>query len=350
MSNLPLIPFLRGCLAAVAEGDAIGLPWEIKTAELIFAETGGRGVLGVTAIPDDHAFASLRGLPLGSTSDDWGTTGGTVRAFLSCRDPSAPAFRHIVAREYAHELLLTGGKGWGKGTKAAIIDMDEWLRGIPGHRSPVDPVVPTAGVGSANGVAMRIAGYGIVHGVWRMARPLAVDVVENGRMTHGDLRASVAAFAVAETIRSIVACHAAGESPERIADRFRSLAPLVELIDAVSGLESDLRLEPTVSRALSRLREPGVLSSAASLRRTVGTSTLCWESVPFSIGTFLRHADDPRAAILEAVNAGGDTDSNAAIVGAMVGLLNGIDALPCEWLEAVPAAREAIGLSERLAA
>ncbi|NBS41511.1 ADP-ribosylglycohydrolase family protein, partial [bacterium] len=70
MSDLSLIPHLRGCLAAVALGDAIGLPWELKTAEQMFAETDGLGVVGVNAIPDDHAFSSLRGLPLGSTSDD----------------------------------------------------------------------------------------------------------------------------------------------------------------------------------------------------------------------------------------------------------------------------------------
>jgi ADP-ribosylglycohydrolase len=65
----------------------------------------------------------------------------------------------------------------------------------------------------------------------------------------------------------------------------------------------------------------------------VGNSVLSWESVPYAIGVFLRNLDDPQAAIREAVNGGGDTDSIASIVGSLMGLLHGLDALPADWKE-----------------
>ena len=53
--------------------------------------------------------------------------------------------------------------------------------------------------------------------------------------------------------------------------------------------------------------------------------------MPFVIGTFLRHMDDFAGGITEAVNAGGDTDTNAAIVGSLIGARVGMDGIPSEW-------------------
>jgi ADP-ribosylglycohydrolase len=41
---------------------------------------------------------------------------------------------------------------------------------------------------------------------------------------------------------------------------------------------------------------------------------------------------DPFNAVLDAVNAGGDTDTNASIVGSLVGALHGIKVIPAELL------------------
>jgi len=51
---------------------------------------------------------------------------------------------------------------------------------------------------------------------------------------------------------------------------------------------------------------------------TVAIATFC----------FLRFGLEPQRAIAQAVRAGGDTDSNAAIVGAWVGASHGFAALP----------------------
>jgi ADP-ribosylglycohydrolase len=43
--------------------------------------------------------------------------------------------------------------------------------------------------------------------------------------------------------------------------------------------------------------------------------------------------DSYREAVLKAVNLGDDTDTTAAVTGALTRLAYGVDAIPAEWLE-----------------
>ncbi len=64
----------------------------------------------------------------------------------------------------------------------------------------------------------------------------------------------------------------------------------------------------------------------------LGTSYLAYETVPAAFYCFLRNSGSVENAILEAVNAGGDTDSIACITGALCGALKGADSLPEKWV------------------
>jgi ADP-ribosylglycohydrolase len=55
------------------------------------------------------------------------------------------------------------------------------------------------------------------------------------------------------------------------------------------------------------------------------------ETVPSVLFVLERHGDDPEDAIIRAVNDTRDNDTVAAIVGAAVGALHGLDALPERW-------------------
>ncbi len=77
----------------------------------------------------------------------------------------------------------------------------------------------------------------------------------------------------------------------------------------------------------------------------LGTSYLVYETVPSAFYGFSRHFEDPEKAIIEAVNAGGDTDSIACITGALCGARHGVEAFPEWWLEGL----ENRGLIEHLA-
>ena len=63
----------------------------------------------------------------------------------------------------------------------------------------------------------------------------------------------------------------------------------------------------------------------------------------------LLNTDSYPAAVLQAVNLGGDTDTTAAVTGGVAGLAYGLEAIPAEWLEQL-AQKEAIAdLAEQLA-
>ena len=73
------------------------------------------------------------------------------------------------------------------------------------------------------------------------------------------------------------------------------------------------------------------VQSKEALLERFGSRFVCTQTMPFVIGTFLRHATDFQAGVLEAVNAGGDTDTNASIVGALIGTKVGVQGIPDEW-------------------
>ncbi|MBU4077795.1 MAG: ADP-ribosylglycohydrolase family protein [Euryarchaeota archaeon] len=66
---------------------------------------------------------------------------------------------------------------------------------------------------------------------------------------------------------------------------------------------------------------------------TLGTSYMVYDTVPSAFYCFSRHFDEPENAVIEAANAGGDTDSIACITGALAGARHGIDAIPERWIK-----------------
>lgn len=56
------------------------------------------------------------------------------------------------------------------------------------------------------------------------------------------------------------------------------------------------------------------------------------EAIAAAVYLFARHPEDARAAILEAANTPGDSDSLATLAGALVGAHRGVDVLPAEWI------------------
>ncbi len=64
----------------------------------------------------------------------------------------------------------------------------------------------------------------------------------------------------------------------------------------------------------------------------IGTSYVVYETIPSAFYCFSRHFEDPEKAVIEAVNAGGDTDTIACITGALCGALHGVEAFPERWI------------------
>lgn len=76
-----------------------------------------------------------------------------------------------------------------------------------------------------------------------------------------------------------------------------------------------------------------VAEFAAELKLTRGVTGYIAHTVPVAVYAFLRHPDDYRTAIESVIRLGGDTDTVAAITGALVGARVGKAGIPKEWLD-----------------
>ncbi|MXY85388.1 MAG: ADP-ribosylglycohydrolase family protein, partial [Chloroflexi bacterium] len=63
-----------------------------------------------------------------------------------------------------------------------------------------------------------------------------------------------------------------------------------------------------------------------------GHTYLCMQAALWCLDT----NDGLEEALIRIVNAGGDTDTNAAVAGAVLGARFGASAIPQRWLECVP--------------
>lgn len=168
-------------------------------------------------------------------------------------------------------------------------------------------------VSAGNGSVMYCAPLGVVHA--RTPDGLCMLAPSLSALTHWDERCRTACLAVTLAVASLVC----GEAPE---------AAVLAAVEAVAGRDGAEELEYLVAEAgrTRPLDGPDMgftLFTAGIALQVVG------EGRGFEDG--LRHV----------VSLGGDTDTNAAVAGALLGAAHGTGAIPASWRAAL-AEREAI--------
>lgn len=277
---------LAGVLLGTALGDALGVPAERLSARAISRRWGRVDrfhFLGqVGFVSDDAEQAALLAQSLAHAPDD--------------PDRCAALFRRAMVGWF---LRLP----WGVGL-ATIRSCARAMVGI--RRSGV----PSAG----NGAAMRAA----VVGVFYVEQPERRR--ESGRalaeVTHTDPRGLEGALYVAE-----LAAACARTTPGN------DLRPLH---GAARVMVTNTVLLTALDRA-AELAEAGASIDQAAAE--IGTSGYVVHTVPLALFCFLRSGNkEPLEVLVEAISAGGDTDSIAAIVGGWLGALHGARGLPADLL------------------
>lgn len=77
-----------------------------------------------------------------------------------------------------------------------------------------------------------------------------------------------------------------------------------------------------------------------------GPPTAGWVLVAFQNALWqLLHADSVEDALADTISRGGDTDTNAAICGALLGAVHGVSSMPGRWLETLKNCRSESGLA-----
>lgn len=316
-----MISRLGGSLLGVEIGDALGMPWEMMTVDEIMRETAGAGVTTFHA-PTKARISGIKNLQAGDTTDDTAATRAVTESLMLCR-----GYDHVHCARAMIQAMKECPFGWGKTTKNSLQTIAKHFAEYPD--ATAEELPKPQGDGCGNGVAMRIAAIPHVWPNLPGMQGLAQLIYQHGMMTHPDPRASSAAFAVAMTIRMLVSeeKHIQCTDPDIILNR---LIEDCERVEEVFGIFSS-RYTGNMTTQLLLIRNEGLLRNPRTLWVKIGTGCFSLESVPFAIATALRHLTDFRAGVLEAVNAGGDTDTTASIVGAIIGANVGVEGIPEEW-------------------
>lgn len=279
---------LTGCLSGTAVGDALGLPCENlspRRARRLFPDV------------DRYHFLFGRGM----FSDDTEHACMTAQALLASGGDGLRFARSLAWR--LRWWLLGCPPAIGLATLKACAKL--WL-GVSPNRS---------GVHSAgNGPCMRAPILGVALG----DRPdlLREFVRRSTRMTHTDPRAEQAALMVAWAAY-LSSIHVA--DPNVVADR------LVQVAGDPAG-----ELVHRVRRAAACVDQP-TEAFAAGLNLGHGVSGYVLHCVPVIIHAWLRFPNDYASAVRSVIRCGGDTDTNAAIVGGIVGARVGVEGIPEAW-------------------
>jgi ADP-ribosylglycohydrolase len=319
---------LAGCLLGQALGDALGFVVEARPHEAArryvddYLRVGRAGYL---SHPD---------FPFGQYSDD---TQLARELLLSVADAGAWS-AEIFARRVSTLFESGSDVGAGPGTRAAATRL---LAGT--HWSLAGTPAPYAG----NGSAMRAGPLGLV---FADTRAMVVAAVEQSLVTHLDPRCAAGAVAVATAVTL-----AAAEGP---LDRAAFLAGVAELAgaqdqsvaSAIRGLAAWAHLPP--DEAARWLHAEGLDPAFAD--QWQGISAFVTPSIVWSLYAFLRDPDDYWTAVCTAIGVGGDTDTMAAITGAIAGARLGPSVLPAELVARLNdrgdwGAAQLVALAERVA-
>jgi ADP-ribosylglycohydrolase len=269
--------------------------------------------------PNRHRFIFGRGM----VSDDTEHTCMVAQAL--CEHPTdADAFARALARRLRWWLLgVPAGIGWA--TLRACVKL--WL-GFPAQRSGV--------YSAGNGPAMRIAVLGAaiddIDALKRFVRATTMVTHTDPKAHRGALAVALAAWCAKRGIDTphgyLEQCRAAAGTPSEATDEFAALLLEVERSVAAGASTPDF---------------------AKSIGCERGVSGYVLRTVPVALHAWLSHPRDYRIAVTEIIRCGGDTDTTAAIVGAVVGSGVGRTGIPAEWVNGLWEWPRSVAWMERLA-
>lgn len=273
---------MSNVLVGTAVGDALGVPFEsmlVNNKELI--NWDGKTFTG-------SVYHQL--LP-GQYSDDTQMSIMVAESLINNKgfNPDDLAVRYV-------DWIVSGrARGYGRTTLMAVQNLSSgkhWSEsGIAGSYG--------------NGTAMRAAPFGIY---FRNDLQSLVAICKiDSAITHASEDAEAGSIAIA-----LAAAHAVNDDTE-------------DLLERISEKLPDSKVKALVY-SLGSLINSDKISPQQALR-VLGTKANVRETVPAALYCFLKF-DNYHEAILTAIKAGGDTDTTAAIVGALFGAklsMKGID-------------------------
>lgn len=268
-----------GALLGTFVGDALGMPYERRRGD---------------AIPERIEMRDGRA-PAGSYTDDTQMMIGLTESLLR-RGRIEPA---DLARTFSAHY--EPARGYGSGTRAVMSLWDEGVRVEDAAGRIRD------GRGSqGNGAAMRVAPVGVRF--WRDEARVMGEARRSALVTHAHPEGAAGAVVQAVAVAAAIA----GDDPVDAARAAAGPCPLGDRLDGLMAATGG-GLDP------SRLGGPD---------RCVPSSATASVAVAVLVGG---RADSFEQAVTVAVRCGGDTDTVAAMAGAIAGARFGAGSIPSRW-------------------
>lgn len=291
-----------GALYGLAIGDALGMPTQDLTREQVKADYGH--ITDFQPAGPNQLIAA--GQPAGMVTDDTEQM-ILVANMLAKRGRIDPLPFAKALAAWEDEMRARGSLDLlGPSTLAAIA-------AIRAGASPEE----SGKNGTTNGAAMRIAPVGIANPPEPLEQ-LIDKVVEACGVTHNTSLGIASAAAIAAAV-------SAGLDG---ADRQTSLAHALAAAEAGATRGNQVPGPSIAARARLAIEWlPSQPDQSRAIYEVIGTTVASQESVVAALAICSTVAD-PWEAVCLAASVGGDTDTVAAIVGAICGATDGVDAFP----------------------
>jgi ADP-ribosylglycohydrolase len=303
---------ISSLLFGIAVGDALGVPWEFRPRGSFLCE----GMSGYGS----------HNQPAGTWSDDTSLTlcladaiAGEGTGYSLLKKTAENFLRWVEEGDFtAHGTVFDIGIA----TSKAIRNL---RKGLPPTESGCAAVTE-----NGNGSLMRIA-------------PLVFYLTNKPEKERFDMTRAISSITHAHAW-SVAACFI-------YLEYLRKLSADMDRDAAYTGLRGDFQdgspyIGDSTLDKFSRILRGDIRTLSESAVRSGG---FVIDTLEAAFWCFLT-TDSYRDAVLKAVNLGDDTDTTAAVTGAMAGLAYGPDAIPADWLETLAGSGDIRRLAGAMAA
>ena len=289
-------------LLGTAVGDALGVPFETKLANHELLVTwDGQSYLG----SEHHR------LKPGQYSDDTQMSLMVAESLIENH-----AFNpDDLAERYVDWIVSGRARGYGKTTLLAVQNL------VNGKHWSESGIAGSYG----NGTAMRAAPFGVY---FRNDLQSLISICKmDSSITHASDEAEAGSIAI-----GVAAYYAVNRETEGLLDELWRILP-------------DSKVKSTIYSLDSLIDSPYITPEQAL--RVIGTKADVRQTVPAALYCFLKF-DSYHEAVLAAIKAGGDTDTTAAIVGALFGAKFGMKGINRDLIRSVEESDRLVELDSQL--